>query len=138
MQGNQMTAPGSGFFVSWTDGGDPGPAGNGGIDPNIDFARMDPALATTTTLTVSTGGSTIGARGTVEPDPLVGARVTLTLFFDDGPGGFEQVDRERPLLGPGGTYDVTISSSGGTCRLVVRFGGSEGRLPSSATETFDC
>jgi hypothetical protein len=138
MQGNQMTAPGSGFFVSWTDGGDPGPAGNGGVDPNIDFARFDPSLATTTTLRVDTGGPTIRAAGSVTPDPFLDARVTLTLFFDDGPGGFEQVDRARPALGPGGTFAVTVSSVGGTCRLVARFDGSEGRLPSSVSETFDC
>jgi hypothetical protein len=138
MQGNQMAAPGSGFLVSWTDGGDPGPAGNGGIDPNIDFARMDPALATTTTLTIDTGGATIRAEGSVTPDPFLSARVTLTLFFDDGPGGFEQVDRVRPVLGPGGTFAVTISGGGGTCRLVARFDGSEGRLPSSASTTFAC
>jgi hypothetical protein len=138
MQGNQMAAPGSGFHVSWTDGGDPGPAGNGGVDANIDFARMDPALATTTSLTIDTGGSTTRADGTVAPDPILSARVTLTLFFDDGPGGFEQVDRVRPRLGPNGTFAVTISSVGGTCRLVARFDGSEGRLPSSTSRTFAC
>jgi hypothetical protein len=138
MQGNQMAAPGSGFFVSWADGGDPGPAGNGGVDPNIDFARMDPALATTTSLTIDAGGATTRVEGTVAPDPVVGARVTLTLLFDDGPGGFEQVDRARPRLGPGGTFAVTISSVGGTCRLVARFDGSDGRLPSSVSRTFAC
>jgi hypothetical protein len=138
MQGNQMAAPGSGFFVAWTDGGDPGPAANGGVDPNIEFARLDPALATTTSLTIDRGGSTIRAEGTVAPDPILSARVTLTLFFDDGPGGFEQVDRARPPLGPGGTFAVTISSVGGTCRLLARFDGSEGRLPSSTSRTFAC
>jgi hypothetical protein len=138
LQGNQMAAPGSGFYVSWTDGGDPGPAANGGVDPNIDVARLDPALATTTSLTLDTGGSTTRVEGTVSPDPILDAGVTLTLFFDGGPGGFEQVDRARPRLGPGGTFAVTISSAGGTCRLVARFDGSDGRLPSSASRTFAC
>jgi hypothetical protein len=138
LQGNQMAAPGSGLFVAWTDGGDPGPGANGGVDPNIEFARVDPALATTTSLTIDTGASTARAEGRVAPDPVLSARVTLTLFFDDGPGGFEQVGRVRPSLGPGGTFAVTITSVGGTCRLVARFEGSEGRLPSSTSRTFAC
>jgi hypothetical protein len=138
LQGNRMAAPGSGFYVAWTDGGDPGPAGNGGIDPNIEFARMDPALATATTLSVSSTGSTVHAGGVVAPDPVLHAKVTVTLFVDDGPGGFEVADRVRPVLGPGGTYGVFFAEPGATCRLVVQFAGSEGRLPSSASQTFAC
>jgi hypothetical protein len=134
-----MAAPGSGFVVAWTDGGDPGPVANGGIDPNIDAARLDPSLATTTTLSIDPGGSSVRVEGAVAPDPVLVATVTLTLFFDDGPGGFERVDRARPQLGEGGTFAVTISpSGGGRCRLVATFDGSEGRLPSSARETFAC
>jgi hypothetical protein len=45
MQGNIIAAPGSGFFMAWADGGDPGPGGNFGVDPNIDFARFDGGYA---------------------------------------------------------------------------------------------
>lgn len=41
MQGNAFAAPGSGFYMAWADGGDPGPVENGGVDPNIDFVRFD-------------------------------------------------------------------------------------------------
>jgi hypothetical protein len=139
MQGNQMAAPGSGFLVAWADGGDPGPAANGGIDPNIDAARLDPSLATTTTLEIDAGGSSVRVEGSVAPDPVLSSTVTLTLFFDDGPGGFERVDRARPPLGEGGTFAVTISPTGaGRCRLVASFDGSEGRLASSTRVTFAC
>jgi hypothetical protein len=139
MQGNQMAAPGSGFIVAWADGGDPGPVANGGVDPNIDAARLDPSLATTTRLTVDAGGSSVRVEGTVAPDPVLGARVALTLFLDDGPGGFERVDRARPQLGERGSFAVTIATTGaGRCRLVASFEGSEGRLASSTRVTFAC
>jgi hypothetical protein len=31
--------------MAWADGGDPGPGGNFGVDPNIDFARFEGGYA---------------------------------------------------------------------------------------------
>jgi hypothetical protein len=138
MQGNQFAAPGSGFFMAWADGGDPGPAANGGVDPNVDFARVDPSLPTSTTLSIAAKGSSVHAAGRVAPDPVLGARVTVTLFVDLGAGGFTFADRVHPTLGDGGVFGVSFTKPGGRCELVVKFGGSEGRLPSSVSKTFDC
>jgi hypothetical protein len=128
-----------GFIVPWTDTTDPGPAGNNGVDPNIELRRIrGPFVPTRISLDVSRSSSGFVARGAVSPDPVVKARVTVTLLFDDGPGGFDVVDRLRPVLGPEGTFGVSITSAGGRCRLLVEFAGSEGRLPSSAVRTFAC
>lgn len=139
MQGNQIAAPGSGFFMAWADGGDSGPAANGGVDPNIDFAHFDGAfLVTTTSVSVNKGSSTVTVNGTVEPQPIPGARVTLKLSVDDG-HGFELVGISKPTTGDGGSFGTAFSLPfGGTCKVVARFGGSQGRLASSVTKTFDC
>jgi hypothetical protein len=69
-----VTAPGSGFFFAWTDGRDPGPAGNNGIDPNVYFANhLGPFLGTSTSLKVSTTASKIKVSGDVT---LMGAPKT--------------------------------------------------------------
>jgi hypothetical protein len=135
MQGLRMTAPGSGFYMAWADGGDPGPAGNAGVDPNIDFARFDgAALVTTTSVTVSKSAAVLTVRGTVAPAPLPGARVTVTLL-----AGGELVGRSRPVLDAHGRYETAFSRhASGTCELIVRFAGSDGRVPSSVRDTFAC
>ncbi len=138
MQGNQFAAPGSGLFTAWADGNDAGPAANGGVDPNIRFARIDPSLPTSTTLSISAKGTTVHASGRVTPDPVLAAKVTVTLYIDVGPGGFRKADTVRPTLAPHGTFGVSFTKPGGQCRLVVTFAGGEGRLGSSVTKTFDC
>jgi hypothetical protein len=135
-----FAAPGSGFFVAWTDGRDPGPAGNAGIDPNIYFAHTEgPPIPTTLSASVGKTASTLNANGKVSPSPLRGARVTVTLFQDDG-AGFERVGRARPRTDKRGGWSATFDRpSGGTCRIVVEFGGAEGRAPSvPVTKTFAC
>jgi hypothetical protein len=135
-----FAAPGSGFFVAWTDGRDPGPAGNDGIDPNIYFAHTEgPFIPTTLSASVGKTASAVNANGEVSPAPLRGARVTVTLFQDDG-GGFERVGIGRPRTDKSGEWSTTFDRpAGGTCRIVVEFGGSEGRQPSvPLTKTFAC
>lgn len=135
-----VVAPGSGFFFAWADGRDPGPAGNGGVDPNIYSAHdIGPFLSTSTSLSVSKTASELEARGRVAPAPLAGARVSVTLFVDDG-GGFDRVGRKRAKTGAEGAYSASFTRPDvGRCRLVVVFEGSEGREPSPATtKTFSC
>lgn len=139
MQGGHMAAPGSGFYLAWADGSDPGPAGNGGIDPNIRFARFDGAyLPTTTTVSIAPGRPELQVSGVVDPFPVPRARVTVTLFVDDD-GAFERVDRRRPRTNAFGRFDTSFARpDGGVCRVVVSFPGSDGRVPSSAAKTFPC
>lgn len=136
-----VVGPGSGFFIAWTDGRDPGPAGNDGIDPNIYFANdIGPFLDTSTSLRVSRTASKIKASGEVSPPPLQGAIVRVRLFRDDG-GGFEQVASKRAkVLDADGDYSATFGRpNGGTCKITVVFEGSEGREPSpSKSKTFAC
>ena len=139
--GPDIVGPGSGFFVAWTDGRDPGPSGNDNIDPNIYFANdIGPFLPTSTSLKVSTSASKITARGNVTPQPLKGAIVRVTLLRDDGPGGFEQVAIKQAKLDAGGNYTASFGRpNGGTCRISVVFEGSEGREPSlPKAKTFAC
>jgi hypothetical protein len=135
MQGLRVAAPGSGFYLAWADGGDTGPAGNEGVDPNIDFARFDGgAIVTTTSVSVSKDGAQLSVRGAVDPPPLHGGRVTVTLLR-----GGDQIARSRPVLGGDGRYATTFSRpSGGSCEVVVRFPGSDGWVPSAARTTFAC
>lgn len=136
-----FVAPGSGFFVAWTDGRDPGPAGNDGIDPNIYFARTEgPFIPTTLSASIGFTASKLKVKGKLLPAPLKGARVTVTLFHDDG-GGFEQVGRARPRVSGKGAWSATFGRAGleQTCRVVVEFGGAEGRAPSvPVTKNFAC
>lgn len=136
-----MTAPGSGFFVAWADGRDPGPAGNDGIDPNIYFARTEgPPIATTLTASVTKTGSKIKPSGTLTPRPVPGAKVTVTLFRNTG-DGFEQIGRKRPTTSDkGGAWATSFARpDDGKCQILVEFGGAEGRAPSSpVTKTFAC
>lgn len=135
-----ITAPGSGFFTAWTDGRDPGPAGNNGIDPNVYFARTEgPLVGTELDVSVGKTATNVKVRGEVVPRPLVGARVTVTLFRDDG-SGFDKLARKRPTTDKVGAWATSFARpSGGTCRIVVEFGGSEGREPSvPVTKTFAC
>ena len=84
------------------------------------------------------GGSTITVNGTVEPQPIPGAHMSIKLSIDDG-HGFELVGISKPTTGDGGEFGTAFSLPfGGTCKVVARFGGSEGRLASSVTKTFDC
>jgi hypothetical protein len=137
LQGNQFAAPGSGLFMAWADGSDPGPVGNNGIDPNIRFAKLDPSLPSATTLSISTKGTTVHASGRVSPDPVLAAKVTVILYVDEG-NGFRKVDTVRPTLGANGSFGVFFTKPGAECRLHVTFGGSEGRLGSSISKTFAC
>lgn len=140
MPPGDVNAAGSGFFTAWTDGRDPGPAGNNGIDPNIYFAQTEgPLLPTELEVSVRKTATKVNVTGAVVPQPLSGARVTVTLFQDDG-GGFDQIARKRPRTGNGGGWQTSFGRpSDGRCRVVVEFGGSEGREPSvPVTKTFAC
>ena len=135
-----LDAAGSGFFTAWADGRDPGPAGNNGIDPNVYFAQTEgPALGTELEVSVRKTATKVNVTGAVVPQPLPGARVTVTLLRSDG-GAFDQVARRRPRTGGGGSWETSFGRpSGGRCRVVVEFGGSEGREPSvPVTKTFSC
>jgi hypothetical protein len=135
----RFVAPGSGFAVAWTDMNDPGPAANGGVDPNVRFASFEGwSVATETTLRVTRGGDAIHVLGSVRPSPHAPAPVLVRLLADSG-NGFVLVDRARPRLDLAGRFRVRVHGSGdATCRLVARFRGGDGRLPSSATATFVC
>lgn len=140
MPPGDLNAAGSGFFTAWTDGRDPGPAGNNGIDPNIYFAQTEgPLLATELEVSVRKTATKVKVTGAVVPQPLAGARVTVTLFRSDG-GAFDQIARKRPRTVIGGDWSTSFGRpSGGRCRVVVEFGGSEGREPSvPVTKTFAC
>ena len=140
MPPGDLNAAGSGFFTAWTDGRDPGPAGNNGIDPNIYFAQTEgPLLATELEVSVRKTATKVNVTGAVVPQPLPGARVTVTLFRSDG-GAFDQIARKRPRTGNGGAWETSFGRpSGGRCRVVVEFGGAEGRQPSvPVTKTFAC
>jgi Prealbumin-like fold domain len=140
MPPGDINALGSGFFTAWTDGRDPGPAGNNGIDPNIYFAHTEgPALSTELDVSVHKTATKVNVNGEVTPQPLPGARVTVTLFRDDG-SGFDQIARKRPRTGNGGAWATSFARpSDGRCRIVVEFGGAEGRAPSvPVTKTFAC
>lgn len=140
MPPGDVNAAGSGFFTAWTDGRDPGPAGNNGIDPNIYFTQTEgPLLGTELEVSVKRTATKVKVSGEVVPQPLPGARVTVTLFQDDG-GGFDQVARKRARTGNGGAWTTSFGRpSGGRCRVLVEFGGSEGREPSvPVTKTFAC
>ena len=140
MPPGDLNAAGSGFFTAWTDGRDPGPAGNNGIDPNIYFAQTEgPPLSTELEVSVRKTATKVNVTGAVVPQPLPGARVTVTLFQDDG-GGFDQIARKRARTGNGGGWQTSFGRPlDGRCRVVVEFGGSEGREPSvPVTKTFAC
>jgi hypothetical protein len=135
-----INAAGSGFFTAWTDGRDPGPAGNDGIDPNIYFAHTEgPLLATALTLQVSTTFTKVKVTGEVVPRPLAGARVSVTLFVNEG-DGFDKVAKKRPTTDKAGAWATSFGRpAGGTCRIVAVFEGSEGREPSpTVRRTFSC
>lgn len=134
-----IAAPGSGFFAAWTDGRDPGPAANNGVDTNIYFERVEgPFLSTALDVGAIASTSKIDVTGRVTPQPLPGAPVVLTLFVDAG-NGFERVDRDRTKTKAGGRFSGAFAgSSGDRCKVVAAFGGSDGRLPSSASTTFAC
>jgi hypothetical protein len=134
-------APGSGFAFAWADGRDPGPAANDGVDPNIYAATTEgPALSTTLRADLSKTATTLKVGGKVRPRPIPGARVTVTLFANDG-GGFDQVGRKRPTTSEAnGSWSTSFARpGGGKCRVVVEFTGAVGRAPSvPITKTFAC
>ncbi|HEY7661012.1 MAG TPA: SpaA isopeptide-forming pilin-related protein [Actinomycetota bacterium] len=138
--GPAVAAPGSGFLFAWADGRDPGPAGNNGIDPNIFFASdLGPFLQTSTSLSVAKTSSKLKAKGDVDPQPLRGAIVRVTLFRQTG-GGFQEVASKAAKIDANGDYAASFGRpNGGTCRITAVFEGSEGRAPSpTVTKTFDC
>lgn len=134
-------APGSGFVVAWSDGRDPGPAGNNGVDPNIYLARTEgPPLSTTLEASADRTASKIKVSGSLTPRPVPGARVTVTLFRNTG-DGFEQIGRKRPTTSEkNGSWATSFARpDDGKCRVVVEFGGAEGRAPAvPVTTTFAC
>ena len=134
-----FAAPGSGFSVAWTDMRDAGPAGNNGVDPNIYFEEFEGwSVPTTTTLSVSEGASSISVRGAVSPSPYAPVLMNVRLLVDTG-SGFVKVDRARPRLNDAGRYKAKLDRpADGTCMIVVKFRGSDGRLPSTVSKTFAC
>ncbi len=118
---------------------DAGPAGNNGVDPNIYFEEFEGwSVPTTTTLSVSEGASSISVRGAVSPSPYAPVLMNVRLLVDTG-SGFVKVDRARPRLNDAGRYKAKLDRpADGTCMIVVKFRGSDGRLPSTATKTFAC
>jgi hypothetical protein len=133
-------APGSGFIAAWADGRDPGPAGNAGVDPNIYVASTEgPPLPTTLTASVKKTETKLKPKGKLEPPPVPGGTVTVTLLRDTG-DGFEKVGRKRVTTGASGSWSTSFPRpDGGRCRIVASFGGAEGRAPSvPVTKTFAC
>lgn len=133
-------APGSGFLMAWTDGRDPGPVGNNGVDPNVFFVATEgPPLPTELTASVRKTKQKLKPQGTLNPEPIPDAKVVVTLFRDTG-DGFEQVARRKPKTGDGGAWLTSFARpDGGTCRVVIEFGGAVGRAPSvPVTKTFAC
>jgi hypothetical protein len=133
-------APGSGFFMAWADGRDPGPAGNDGVDPNIYLARTEgPPLPTELTVSIHKTKTKVQADGSLVPEPVPGAKVIVTLFRDTG-GGFEQIGRKKPKTGDGGEWATSFARpDGGSCQILVEFEGAVGRAPSApVSKTFAC
>ncbi len=134
------TSPGSGFFVAWADGRDPGPVENNGIDPNIYFASTEGVPFPTEQSGLVTKTSTkLKVTGDVSPKPAPGARVILTLLRKQG-GTFEQIGRKRPRTDRKGEWKAAFKRpEGGKCRVLVEFTGAEGRAPSvPISATFTC
>ena len=134
-----FAAPGSGFSVAWTDMRDPGPLGNNGVDPNIYFEEFEGwSTPTTTRVVVKKGVRKLTVRGAVNPSPHAPVLMNVRLLVDTG-GGFVKVDRARPRLNDAGRYRARLDRPPfGTCMIVARFRGSDGRLPSTASKTFRC
>jgi hypothetical protein len=133
-----MAFPGSGAFVAWTDGRDPGPTANNGVDPNIYFARVpEPPAITTTTLSIDKTRSKIAASGDVTPSDPDG-EVIVTLFRKKG-GTFKRMASKTALLNAEGRF-VTLFArpDDGRCRVRARYPGDEEHLPSAKTKTFAC
>jgi prealbumin domain-containing protein len=135
-----LNAAGSGFYVAWADGRDPGPVGNGGIDPNLYFANTEGfRLDTKATFDVAKTAQKLKVSGDVSPEPLPGGPVSITLFRNSG-GGFEQVGSKGASTNKAGEFGASFARpNGGQCRVIVVFEGSEGREPSpTVTKTFAC
>jgi len=133
-------APGSGFVAAWADGRDAGPAGNGGVDPNIYTATTEgPPLATSLTAAVERTPTKLKPKGKLQPPPVPGGRVTVTLLQNAG-DGFERIGRRRVPVKASGSWSTSFARPDeGRCRVVVEFRGAEGRAPSvPVTKTFGC
>jgi hypothetical protein len=125
-------------FVAWTDGRDPGPAGNDGIDPNIYFAHVQtPRVPTQTTVGVQKTRTNLVVSGELTPS-LAGDALTILLFRDDG-DGFDRIGRKQVEVNARHRYSATFARpDDGRCRVVVKFAGTEDQKKSSARRTFAC
>jgi hypothetical protein len=125
-------------FVAWTDGRDPGPPGNDGIDPNVYFAHVPtPRAPTETTVDVDKTRTKLSVSGRLTPS-IAGDELTVLLFRDDG-DGFDRIGRKPVDVNAKHRYQTSFARPDrGRCRVVVRFAGTQDQLPSSARRIFAC
>ena len=95
--------------------------------------------ATTLSASVKKTETKLKPKGKLEPPPVPGGTVTVTLLRNTG-DGFERVGRKRVTTGASGSWSTSFARpDGGRCRIVAAFAGAEGRSPSvPVTKTFAC
>lgn len=133
--GIDVVAPGSGFYVAWTDNRDPGPTANRGVDPNIYFARA--IVPTVLTATVARTATRLNVAGKITP--TVAGSVTVTLYRRNSAGSYARISALTRPLSTSGNYTAGFARpAAGSCRIITRYGGSSEYAASSKTVTFSC